>query len=610
MANNATNEFITHIVTPTLGSPYFARDFNEAFRTIEENFKKIVSAPYLEGQEGRSIEAVDMEIVDGIDENGYATGDLTDFGRAMVRELFSDPDIETMEDVDDRNNVYHRGPIGDGVNTGTHTAGEYLRKHPTIKVFCKYSPDTNQIEDYICSAEYYCYLDMRVEDLGNLAVPSTQNQFFDYTCQMFGEYTGTELDHEDKRWVFSKGVMLPTLYFNNDQGYFCWKINNVETGIRAQGIKGDQGRPPLAAVVKGDGVQYTSAQGSSVTIVVSQYMRMVTEGNHEIGEWGNIVDSGIQDGDLVCCLFDIGDSYYPGVAYPDMVIGNIRTDGNIYSITLPDSCRFSSLWRDYILFYACRGINYKSTTMKATKALFVPSAQQGIVHAIFQDDSKVEYVNRGGGDWEATDGVGTTNDLVIKKVSDRRLLGTQSVGNDNKMTAPEYSESGVNQRTNVKFVGYNTVTEGTSKSEVNHLPNVLLGVPVGTVVNWLNLDSVPEGWFPTGDVSGYYPPVFALTVCSETDNYDVVLRSNGVPFAYLKFKDIDTSTIEPTTDNPIYGNIFCQLTGWQYGRPITIDTNSVSINNFVSRDIRERWSMFDFSFDGNNILFSLTRQIS
>ena len=122
------DNFLTHIQAPTLGSSTFATDLQEAFRTIDDNFKKIVSAPYLEGQEGLSIVPVDLLLV--------SNGELTELGKLAAREIFSTPDIDTLEDID---------TVAPKVGSvQTHSASDYLVEHPAIKVLAKWNPSTGQ----------------------------------------------------------------------------------------------------------------------------------------------------------------------------------------------------------------------------------------------------------------------------------------------------------------------------------------------------------------------------------------------------------------------------------------------------------------------------------
>lgn len=576
--------FLTHIQAPTLGSSTFATDLQEAFRTIDDNFKKIVAAPYLEGQEGRSIVSVDLALVDD--------GELTEMGKTAAREIFSSPDINTLEDID---------TVAPKVcSVQSHSASDYLVAHPTIKVLAKWNPDTGQIDSYLCSAEYYCFLDMRVEDLGSLQNPSTQTTFVDYTCQLFGDYGSTG-------WTFSKGVMLPTLYYNSEQGAFCWKINSVETGIRAQGLKGDAGKAPLAAVTRGSG--YTGiVDGVQLTTVnVSEFLPLTTQMvEGEIiyaAEWAPVTTSELQNGDLVACLFSIADSTY-GTVYPDMVIGNLTvTSDGLYRILLPDANRFSNLWRSYLTFYAFRDIDYKTTSGSVSKAVFVPSDKNGIVHAMFQDDSGVNYTQQGG-EWTSTDGLNESN-LVFKKVRENRLVGEQAMGDTNKMTSPDTS---TDFRSSVKFLGYNSEVEGTSKSEVNGLPSVLLGSPVGSIVNWINMEHLPEGWYQTGEVTEYVPPVFGLRVADITSNdYDVVILNSGNAMKKFTICSIDSNGDLVDRDFR-FAKIFTALSGYAYSKPIEITTDYTTYEEFKSGG-GFHWTQFDWEDVSGGLAFYLTKRI-
>lgn len=581
------SEFLTNITAPVLGSATFATDLREVFQNIDDNFKKIVSAPYLEGQEGRSIEAVDLYMVED--------GELTEFGKAAVRELFGNPYIETIEDIDNL-----CPSVG---STPEHSASEYLVEHPTVKVLAKYNPDTGKIEDYICSAEYYCYLDMRVEDLSHLQYPSTQQTFVDYTSQLFGEYSGGT-------WTFTKGVMLPTLYFNSDQGYFCWKINSAETGIRAQGIKGDDGRPPLAAVVRGVGRVATIGDSTVVRITVTEYSALVTqvvEGELVTqSSWQPITSSDLQNGDMVACVFTTIDSEY-NIVYPDMVLGNVVITGEdssrLYTITLPEANRFSSLWKSYLLFYAFQDVDYKSTDSSKTKAIFVPAATEGITHAIFQDDSSVRYSRVSSG-WVSEDTSGEDN-LIFKKVRESRLIGSASMGDANKMTAPDDL---TDFTSSAKFSGYNLEVEGTAKSEVSGVPGVLLGVPVGSVVSWIDTSRIPEGWYLTGELSEPAPPVFGMRYTGiEAEDYDVVVKNGESAMKKMIFTGI-------TGDGDIgerslkFSKIFCVLTGYALESPIEIQTEETTYENFLSVE-RFQWNSFDLDASPEGLKFYLTKLI-
>ncbi len=583
------NNFLTRITAPTLGSSTFATDLREVFQNIDDNFKKIVSAPYLEGQEGNSVEAYDMPIVED--------GELTDFGAAMMREILSDPSIETMEDITS-NSIY------DSVYPAQHHIYDCIVDHPTMKVLRTIDPDTNEVDRWICGAEYYCFVDMRIEDLGNNGYPSSQTTFVDYSCLVFAEY-------EDGEWKFTKGNMMPTLYYSSEQSCFCWKVNGMETGIRAQGVKGDDGRPPKAAVVKGFGSLSDIGTSKVVRIMVTEYSVFDThiDGGGELvveTSWGNIQDSGLQDGDLVVCIFTITDPTYT-MTYPDMIVANIRITGEgesaVYTITAPDINRMSSLWRSYLLFYACKDIDYKSTLTTKTKALFIPSSTQGVAHSIFQDDSGVNYTVNDDV-WSSVDTLNEDN-LVFKKVKESKLVGEGSLGN--RMTD---NDQDTDYMSKAKFLGYEMEVDGTSKATVSGVPGTLLGVPVGSVVNWMDMSRIPDGWFVTGETTDYAPPVFGLRYTApEATDYDVVVMNGDTVVQKAIITSMDNMGGFGTRDRRFIG-IFCTLSGNDYTDPVVVQTTFNNITDYIAIE-RFNWNLFDLEeVRGTGVKFYLTKYIS
>ena len=583
------SDFLTRITAPTLGSATFATDLREVFQNIDDNFKKIVSAPYLEGQEGNSVESYDMPILED--------GELTDFGKEMMRTILGDESISTIQDIIDN-------PDYNSVGPAQHTVYECIVSNPTMKVLRVVDPDTNELERWICSAEYYYFVDMRLEDLGNCEYPSTQTRFIDYSCLVFAEWDGNN-------WSFTKGNMVPTLYYSSEQSCFCWKVNGMETGIRAQGVKGDAGRPPKAAVVSGRGSVSGTGINPIVRIVVDKYSVFQTHigGDGEIlteTTWGDIQDSGLQDGDLVVCIFNITDTTY-NVTYPDMIIANIKITGEgtsaLYTITSADSNRMSSLWRSYILFYAFRDIDYKSVDQVKTKALFIPAASNGIAHAIFQDDSGVNY-SRVNGRWSSVDTKGD-DDLVFKKVREKILVGSQSVGNENRMSS---SSQTVGAKSKVKFTGYDMEVEGNSKATVSGASNILLGVPVGSIVNWLDMERIPDGWYVTGETTDQANPVFGMREVDLLSNdYDVEIKNGDATLKKLVFTGISSNGDLGERDTK-FMPVFCTLTGNELGIPVVISTECQTYENYKQTE-KFGWNWFDTREVSAGILFYLTKYI-
>lgn len=295
------------------------------------------------------------------------------------------------------------------------------------------------------------------------------------------------------------------------------------------------------------------------------------------------------------------------MTYPDMIVANIRITGEgesaVYTITAPDINRMSSLWRSYLLFYACKDIDYKSTEMSKTKAMFIPSSTQGVTHAIFQDDSGVQYTVSEG-EWSSEDTLNEDN-LVFKKVKESKLVGEGSLGNTMSENDPD-----TDYESKAKFKGYSMEVDGTSKAKVSGIPGTLLGVPVGSVVNWMDMSRIPEGWFPVGETSDYVMPVFGLRYASESaTDYDVVVMNGDTVVQKAIITGIDEFGGFGSRDKRFLG-IFCTLSGNDIADIVTVQTSCNDIREYMATEYFN-WTWFDFEeVAGTGVKFYLTKQIS
>jgi hypothetical protein len=233
--------------------------------------------------------------------------------------------------------------------------------------------------------------------------------------------------------------------------------------------------------------------------------------------------------------------------------------------------------------------------MRNTKAIFIPSRIGNVVHAIFQDDSKVVYDVDPVSSTDDSD----TNDLVFKKVNIDRLLGTNTVSNDYLMSKTDNETEHVEDTTTIKFVGYNT------SATVNSMPDVLLGVPVGSVVSWMDTEHIPQGWFVVGTVTdeSLHKPVFAIVQANETD-YDIVGKKDGTAIFYASLYSVDSDG-NLVGRNSAFGKILCQLTGHTFGNPINITTSTSGWNTFIGK-ITRNWP-FSKTSEGNQMNMYLTK---
>jgi hypothetical protein len=224
---------------------------------------------------------------------------------------------------------------------------------------------------------------------------------------------------------------------------------------------------------------------------------------------------------------------------------------------------------------------------------------------MFQDDSGVEYTSTGGV-WTSTDNLGEDN-LVFKRVRETRLLGNGSIGTVNLMTNPDPFVEG---QAKAKFLGYDLEVEGKAKANVSG-NNILLGVPVGSVVSWINMDTVPEGWYPTGEVTEFVPPVFGLRyVDIENDDYDVAVvctTEDNVIIQKLEITGIGDENELGERDRRFLP-IFCLLTGYEMDSPIVVETEDYDFSRFLENE-KFNWTMFDMYAAEDGVKFYLTKQV-
>ena len=217
----------------------FSQDLTQVLDDIDDNFQRLISAPFLQGDKGDSVVRVTEDIYDN---NGY----LTDFGVAFVNSLY-----ENVLTVD---NTWNYQMIEDELSNN-HPQTDVIESNGENLYSCELlGPNQNHIDSVDCykiendDKEIFVSLihfhDIRVHYLVESMGPSYGTAFFDRTCTLYGTYDGAN-------WDIRRYETVPTLYYDEQQGFFCWRINGAESGIIAQGVKGDKGDPSKIWVCKG-----------------------------------------------------------------------------------------------------------------------------------------------------------------------------------------------------------------------------------------------------------------------------------------------------------------------------------------------------------------------
>lgn len=296
MADNIN--FLQGIPIPQFGGG-FAQQFTDFCNAVKNNFERLISIQYTKGNDGNSVEAKELII----DNNLEAADTLSVLGYGLVSTIFGDGAFKG--DNDGPEDDYH-----DGLNNpwqGMLTKEQIqikLEGNPEDPTITPIAPvftfdDTqdpgghhsipqilddnnkgfkvNVVVDEHNGKAYlavpYVFIDGRIEDL-NRYIKNHANaddiykNFYDFSTVVYGtaEYNGVPTledgtpDIKNWKWTLWRNDLVPKLYFDDNVNEFCWQVNGQQTGVTAQGIKGDDGYTPQSLMALG------SRTGDIITI--------------------------------------------------------------------------------------------------------------------------------------------------------------------------------------------------------------------------------------------------------------------------------------------------------------------------------------------------------
>lgn len=216
--------------------------------TINDNFQKVFTLPFLQGDDGDMISTefcpfwVQDNGVDYLTQEGakiYNTIFETDKfyyseGNRMTYNNFKNVLIDDLK-------LYSNGNPYNDISLFTNLYGPH--KDPKILLFYKISSEDGVSETPLGSAQLYYYFDPRINVLSELITINNNDEdaknyrqnFRDYTCILSTKYDS------DDNYTYEKQSGWPTLYFDNSSKQYCWSINGQQTGVNAQGVNGKDG---------------------------------------------------------------------------------------------------------------------------------------------------------------------------------------------------------------------------------------------------------------------------------------------------------------------------------------------------------------------------------
>ena len=210
-------KIINEIQAPDLTQENLSASLNEVFEKINDNFKKIASAPIYRGQKGESVKIKPVELMMS-DEHTF-----TDEGRKIVEAIFDDVDLTSWDGTTSNLGELLRVkyPAIHGVNVY-----DYFSKNPSILMF--------QLDDVegtnLSPAQLYMFQDLRVSVVNDA---DGEGGFKDTSC-----FVSFEWDSDGETYKYIKASEFPTICWSKGVGDFVWSINGQVTNIIAKGLKG------------------------------------------------------------------------------------------------------------------------------------------------------------------------------------------------------------------------------------------------------------------------------------------------------------------------------------------------------------------------------------
>ena len=210
-------KIINEIQAPDLTQENLSASLNEVFEKINDNFKKIVSAPIYRGQKGESVKIKPVELMMS-DEHTF-----TDEGRKIVKAIFDDVDLTSWDGTTNRLGVLLPVKYRTIRNVNVY---DYFSKNPSILMF--------QLDDVkgtnLSPAQLYMFQDLRVSVVNDA---DGEGGFKDASC-----FVSFEWDNDGKTYKYIKASEFPTICWSKGVGDFVWSINGQDTNIIAKGLKG------------------------------------------------------------------------------------------------------------------------------------------------------------------------------------------------------------------------------------------------------------------------------------------------------------------------------------------------------------------------------------
>lgn len=434
------NSQLAKVTAPNITEVDFAAKLQECFETINENFKKIASLPFLQGAQGDSFRTIQYLIFD-------EHFSITQKGALLLNSIFgiSCAEGESFDTV--KKQVDAKAPTISAIS-----AIDSLRNNSdfvnNILYFYGVVDEVGEVTvEY--TGQYYYFIDKRTISLAgfqsNTDIQALLPGFVDYSG--FYQYVN---DEQGER--FEKMSILPSLYYDEKNNDICWMFNGQETGISAVGVSGSNGVSATLEIVGVTGKRDTGT---------SEIVKIARNGKWKPFKEGDISPIG---GPVIICIFDNptdnpADNTTDNGNMSAFAFGQTEKNERDKTIAVWDNSMIFSDFLNGIRIYEYFKHLGDNSINGWSQGLWIPTeaGKDANVHMLYNETE-------------------TDSQNLVLKMTDYPTSTVESI---------EASKLGKTK----KFI----LNDYQLTAKVNNVNNVQIGMPIGSIVMWAG-STPPEGW--------------------------------------------------------------------------------------------------------------------
>lgn len=397
----------------------FGTTLTQAIETINNNFKKLISVPFLKGAHGENIQVYEIPLDNG--------SKFTKLGKALCQEIYGTSSYDYWNTALDNQygGTHWEGELPNGQDYPLTTHSYDMYNHGYKVPFYGYIERTDEEETVIVtSQQMFMFFDSRLKEIRE--IKKDWKKFFEDLSSAYiitGEIkvnknTGDLLYDSESETTFkvTKCSIIPTLYYDNTVGIeeWCWKLNGVKTQISAQGQKGDAGHDANCVVCYG-----TKNVGTPLSITINRVLTP-TVSNPNIWDWNTGAVGNLYDGQLAIVWYmdqnSMNCTFGPvsGDAEKKVFVGHApgSTGINFDIRTMLDNISLRDLMNDITSTESTSNVTASQT---ACRGLWVPdtftpspedsdSSTIGDVHMFWSESNGAKSAHLGAIDYQNTHG--------------------------------------------------------------------------------------------------------------------------------------------------------------------------------------------------------------